>query len=309
MSAPPKILISAVPFAESNPSPLSLLQAAGLEVCRHPFARKPQPEELLKLLQNISGLIAGTESVPGGVLLAQPQLRVISRIGTGLDNIDLDICQKLGITVLNTPDAATETVAEYTLGLIIALCRGLVSSHEALRAGQWQRCFGRELQDTRLGLLGFGRIGQAVARRAKAFGMLTSAHDPDLPAHVFAAAGVRPVNFDELLRSSDVLSLHLPLHAQTRHIIGQRALAQLPWGSYLINTSRGGLLDESALCQALSNGQLAGAALDVFEQEPYTGPLRKFPNLILSPHQAANSEAARHRMERQASENLIRYFS
>ncbi|MEZ0372497.1 MAG: phosphoglycerate dehydrogenase [Candidatus Sericytochromatia bacterium] len=304
----PEILISAHPFAEAGPHPLELLAAAGFAVRRHGLNRRPQAAELAPLLVGSQGLIAGTEALSRDLLAHSPQLRVISRLGVGLDSIDLDFCRARGITVLTTPDAATVAVAEYTLGLMLALCRGIITSHEGLRAGRWQRCFGLELANSRLGLLGFGRIGRAVASRAQALGMSVAAHDPELPETIFANAGVTRLGLNELLASSQILSLHLPLNPQTRGLLDERALELLPPGAFLINTSRGGIVDETALCYALDAGRLAGAALDVFSTEPYTGPLSQCPNTILTAHMAANSSQARQAMELAAVRNLLAFF-
>lgn len=305
---PPQILISAYPFAQQSPAPIEILHHAGLAVRRHPFQRKPTAAELKSLLQGVQGLIAGTEVLSAGILSGNPELQVISRIGVGLDSVDLTYCAQQGITVLTTPDAATESVAEYTLGLILALCRGIVSSHQALRQGSWQRHFGLELTGARLGLLGFGRIGRAVAGKARGLGLQVQACDPRLSAAEIADAGAEPLSWQDLLASSHILSLHLPLHDDTHHLLDAQALAQMPQGSYLINTARGPIVDEAALFRALVAGHLAGAALDVFGQEPYTGPLLQLDNVILTAHQAANSRQARLAMETAAARNLAAFW-
>lgn len=304
--SPPQVLISAHPFAEHTSVPLELLQSAGLGIRRHGFGRKPTAIELHGLLSGATALIAGTEPLPRELLAACPRLRVISRLGVGLDSIDIEFCQAQGITVLTTPDVATVAVAEYTLGLMLSLCRGIGSSDRALRQGQWQRHFGLGLAGTRLGLLGFGRIGQAISQRARALGMQVLAHDPGLRAE--AHPGIEPCGFEELLAKAQILSLHLPLTPATRRLLDAEALSRLPPGSYLINTARGEIIDEAALYRALTTGHLAGAALDVFSQEPYTGPLSTLPNVILTPHQAANSRQARIAMETAAASNVVAFL-
>ena len=302
----PQVLISAHPFAEHASAPLELLRSAGFGIRRHGLSRKPSPSELHGLLSGATALIAGTEPLSRELLAACPSLRVISRLGVGLDSIDTAFCQRQGIAILTTPDVATVAVAEYTLGLMLSLCRGIGISDRAMRQGQWQRHFGLGLAGTRLGLLGLGRIGQAVAQRAQALGMQVLAHDPWLRPE--APPGIEPCGFEELLAKAQILSLHLPLTPATRHLLDAQALARLSPGSYLINTARGEIIDEAALYQALASGHLAGAALDVLSQEPYSGPLATLPNVILTPHQAANSRQARIAMETAAASNLVAFL-
>ncbi len=305
----PTLFISAYPFAQFNQEPLKLLQAAGIDILRHPFERKIKSDEILPYLQQADAVIAGTEIFEAATLQQCPQLKFISRIGVGTDNIDLAACQQLGIQVLTTPDAATEAVAEYCIGLMLVLCRGIGFSHQQLKAGKWQRYFGLELAQARLGLIGLGRIGQAVAHKAKALGMSVSAYDPMVSADVFDRLKVQSMSLEALLQNSQIVSLHAPANAMNHHLINTRTLALMPQNSYLINTARGSLIDEIALYESLKSAHLAGAALDVFEQEPYSGPLKKLDNIILSAHQAANSQAARIRMEVQAVENLLQEVS
>lgn len=304
-----QILISAHPFGQFETQALEQLQNCGFELVRHALMRRPTQQELRQLLQGVQGVLAGTESFSADLLQNAPELRVISRLGVGTDSIDLEACRKLGIEVLTTPDIASEAVAEYTLGLMIALGRGLVQSHQALRAGCWQRHFGLGLAGTQLGLLGCGRIGQKVAAKAQLLGMNVAVHDPSLNPQTAQELGLKLYPFEDLLASSQILSLHLPLNASSYKLLNARTLALMPSGSYLINTSRGGIVDEEALLAALQSGQLAGAALDVFEQEPYQGPLSGLENVILSAHMAANSRAARIQMEAQATHNLIQFFA
>lgn len=305
----PTVFISAYPFAQFNQAPLARLQAAGMEILRHPFERKLNSDELLPYLQQADAVIAGTEQFAAQLLHQCPRLKFISRLGVGTDNIDLDACQQLGIQVLTTPDAATEAVAEYCLGLILTLCRGIGFSHQQLRAGQWQRYFGLELNQARLGLIGFGRIGQTVARKAQALGMQVNTYDPLVSVDVFDMLAVQSMSLTALLKNSQIVSLHAPANVETHHLLNIQTLAMMQQGAYVINTARGSLIDESALYESLKSGHLAGAALDVFETEPYTGPLNELDNIILSAHQAANSQAARIRMEVQAVENLLTSFT
>lgn len=225
-------------------------------------------------------------------------LRVIGRAGVGVDNIDLAVAGELGITVVNAPQAATLAVAELTVGLMLALARQLPRADLAMHHGKWEKAElrGSELNGKRLGIVGMGRIGAAVAERAAAFGMHVSGHDPLLEAQVIHQRNAEPAALDQLLAEADYLCMHLPLNESTRGMIGAAELAKMKAGARLISAARGGIVDESALLDALNRGQLAGAALDVFNNEPPgDSKLLRHPNLIATPHIGAQTEEAQTR--------------
>lgn len=257
------------------------------------------PARLLALLPACRGLIVRNRTqVRGDLLAAARSLRVVGRLGVGLDNIDLDACRARNIAVRPATGANTVAVAEYVFGALLTLRRGGFDATAAVRAGAWPRTalIGRELAGSTLGLLGFGAIGRAVARRALAFDMAVIGHDPALPADdpAWAAHGTRPVGFAALLAAADVLSLHVPLVPATRHLIDATALAALRPGAILINAARGGVVDEAALAAALRSNRLGGAVLDVFEREPLPAGagFDDSPHLILTPHIAGLTEEA-----------------
>lgn len=253
------------------------------------------------------GMIAGVEPITAAVLKdAAPHLEVISRCGTGLDNVDLSAAEKLGIVVRNTPAAPAEAVAELTVGLIFALIRGITHHDHLVRAGFWTKRMGVLLSEITVGIIGLGRVGKRVASVIQPFGakVLASEIKPDY--EWIASHGVSLVTIPELLTASDIVSLHLPYATgELHHFINAQRLKAMKQGSYLINTSRGALVDEEALCLALRQEHLGGAAIDVFEHEPYHGPLTKFTNVILSPHVGSYARATRSRMELEAAQNLI----
>jgi glyoxylate reductase len=248
-----------------------------------------------------------TDAVDRSVIDAGPQLKAIANVAVGFNNIDVPYATSRGIVVTNTPDVLTESVADFTWALILAITRRLSEGERLVRRGEWKGwaldlLLGTELRGKQLGLIGVGRIGRAVAARAGAFGMqvaYTSRSEIDFP-------GAEAMPFDRLLLTSDVVSLHVPLTPQTRHLIDKRALTRMKRSSYLINTARGPVVDEAALAWALQHHLLAGAALDVYEQEPAVHPdLLSLENVLLVPHLASGTTETRTAMADLAAANVI----
>lgn len=239
---------------------------------------------------------------------ARPKLKVIGRAGVGVDNIDLEAAKENDITVVNAPLAASNAVAELALGLMFALARSIPRADASMKQGNWEKkaLKGRELQGKTLGVIGMGRIGATLGQRAQALGMTILGHDPPLPDEEIERRGARPVPLDELLESSDYISVHVPLLDSTRGLLGEGELARAKPGARLISTSRGGVVDEQALLAALQSGQLGGAALDVFSQEPPgPTPLVKHPNLIATPHIGAQTVEAQQRAAVDIAEEVL----
>lgn len=252
--------------------------------------------ELCKKIAEYNAVIVRSASrITAAVLEAANKLEVIGRAGIGVDNIDVSCATERGIAVLNTPDANATTTAELTLAHILSLSRNLPQADHSVRAGEWKRSqfMGAELANKRLGIIGYGTIGRIVASRAKALGMQIAAFDPFVTAEIFAADGVSSFALEELLSNSDYVTLHCPVNDKTRKIMGEKNIAAMKQGARLINCARGDLVDEQALCDALSSGHLAGAALDVFENEPPVGsPLLSMNNVVLTPHLGASTHEA-----------------
>jgi len=226
------------------------------------------------------------------------RLKVIGRAGVGIDNVDVDAATRRGIVVANAPESTVVSAAEHTIGLLVALTRNIPQAHAALKQGRWERKTygGVELADKTLGVLGFGRIGQQVARRAAGLGMRVVAYDPFVSPERFRELGVeRAENEDGVYEDADFITLHLPLTDETRRSIDAGAFAKMRDGVRIINAARGELIDETDLVEALRSGKVAGAALDVFSEEPYTGPLLEFDNVVATPHLAASTEEAQDR--------------
>jgi D-3-phosphoglycerate dehydrogenase len=226
------------------------------------------------------------------------RLKVIGRAGVGIDNVDVAAATRRGIVVANAPESTVVSAAEHTIGLLVALTRNIPQAHAALKQGRWERKAygGVELADKTLGVLGFGRIGQQVARRANGLGMRVVAYDPFVPPERFRELGVERVESDDgVYAVADFITLHLPLTDETRGSIGTEAFARMRDGARLVNAARGELVDEAALLEALSSGKVGGAALDVFSEEPYAGPLLELDNVVVTPHLAASTEEAQDR--------------
>ncbi len=253
-------------------------------------------EQLLPLVAGIDAwVVRSATKVTRRLLEAAPRLRWVGRAGAGLDTIDVAAAKERGVEVMNVPGANSIAVAELAFGLLLSLFRRLPEADASLRRGEWlkSKLMGRELRGKTIGIVGMGKIGRAVAQRAAAFEMRCLAHDPLVPADAVRGAGAEPVGLDELLSQSDVVTLHLPATADTKNLLDAKRIAAMKPGAVLVNAARGGLVDESALLEALRSGHLAGAALDVFAAEP-TGanPLLTLPNVVASPHIGASTREA-----------------
>jgi D-3-phosphoglycerate dehydrogenase len=297
-----QILISTSSFNLDNFSELSVIRSSGIEVKLNPFKTRLTEDQVIELLGAESvGLIAGLESLNSRVLRSATALKVIARVGTGLDSVDLGEAAKLGIKVLNTPDAPTSAVAELTLGHILGLLRNIAKSDRQIRDNKWQGQMGTLLETKTVGVVGFGRIGQRVAKLVASFGAKVIVSDPYTDTTEYENCAL-----DELCQRVDVLTLHLPYVEKTHNLIGSRQFQLMKKGSFVINVSRGGLIDEIALLQALESEHIAGAALDCFEQEPYFGPLSKLKNVQMTAHMGTYARETRDQMEREASLLLVK---
>lgn len=302
------VLISTSSFARHSREPLDMLEAWGAQYRLNAQGRKLTAEEIASLLGDVDGLVAGTEPLTREVLLRAPRLKVISRCGTGLDNVDLAAAEELGIQVRNTPDAHVDAVAELTLAAMLSALRKLPETDRSIRAGEWKKPMGRLLRGRTVGLVGLGRVGRRLIELLAPFHATVLATDPNEDRDFAASMGVQYVSLDELLEKSDIVSLHLPYSPDMHHFIDAERLGRMKADAVLINCARGGLVDEEALCDALQEGKLGGAHLDTFESEPYAGPLCELSGLTLSSHIGSYAVEGRVQMERQAVENLIACF-
>lgn len=292
-----RVLCTARGF-DRTPEAIALLEGAGCAFVRTPycgdrFDYELTGEPLVTLLEGIDGYIAGSALVSSDVLAQAPQLKIVSRRGVGYERIDLDAARAHSVTVTITTGANQHAVADHVFALLLAVARGVVAGHNGIVAGRWQATSGPELGGKTLGIIGLGRVGKGVARRARGFEMNVIASDPIRDEHFAAEYGVAYVELDELLARADAISINASFNPTTRGLIGAAALARMKPGTIVINTARGGIVDESALAQALHDGRLRGAGVDVFDHEPpLDSPLLTAPNVVLSPHAGAYSDEA-----------------
>jgi len=279
------------------------LKAAGFNLVKNPLGRKMNEKEVCDFLKDdVIGIVAGLEPLSKKVLDSSKTLKVISRCGVGLDNVDLKAAINLEILVFNTPDAPSRPVAELTLAHMLNLLRGISKTDRLIRLGSWSPFMGSLLECKRVGIVGFGRIGAKVAELVNAFGAEIFVFDP---FDVVLPSYCTKKTLDQLMKESDIISLHLPYNSETHHIINENKLALMKSNAYLLNLSRGGLVNESALYQAIKSERIAGAGIDTYESEPYKGPLIELDNVLMTAHMGSYAIESRGIMEREATKNLI----
>ncbi len=301
-----KVLIAPAPLAGIDAGFVHVLRDAGFELVYPHRGGQLTEDELMKFLGGVKAALAGSEPYTAKVLEAHPQLRVVARAGVGYDAVDVDAATRLGMAVTIAPGTNEGSVAEHTFCLMLALAKRLVSQHLGVKAGGWPRGANVPLRGRTLGIAGLGRIGKAVAIRGHAFGMKLLAYDP-FPDVAFAASHhVTLVPFDRLAAESDFLTLHLPATKESRHLIDRRTLALMKPTAFLINTARGAVIHEPDLLDALRNKRLAGAGLDVFEEEPPgKHPLFELDNVVLTPHAAGVDVQSRDDMALSAAHAIV----
>lgn len=303
------VLITTVPFADKNSLPLELLKAVGANFVINPIGRKLKEEELADLIGDFDVLIAGTEPISANVLSRATKLKLISRVGIGLDNVDLLEAQRRGVLVSYTPDAPAPAVAELTIGLMLSLLRNIHLANKQMHDGEWNRYFGRRIPEITIGIIGVGRIGGRVLRRLSAFGtpkILVNDLTPN--RNVAEKLKLEWVDKETIFKEADLISLHLPLTPQTNNLVKKEELLTMKQDALIINTSRGGIINENDLYSVLNGGHLAGAAIDVFEQEPYSGDLARIERCILTSHMGSMSIDCRIKMEIEATEEAVRFI-
>jgi D-3-phosphoglycerate dehydrogenase len=302
-----KVFVSTAPFAELDRRPIELLEEAGITYELNSLGRKLSENELEEKIAGVDALIAGTELISKRVLNRADSLKLISRVGIGLDSVDLWAARERGVAVSYTPDAPSPAVAELTIGLMLSLLRGVHLSNHELHQGKWRRIFGARLSQVTVGLIGVGRIGRRVVDHLRGFGPpRIVAYDIDETCFIGVSDVVQRVDKDQLLQEADLISLHVPLTIKTRGMIAAHQFELMKRDAFLINTARGGIVDEADLHRVLSSGRIAGAAIDVFVQEPYSGPLNKCPNVLLTGHMGSMTTDCRAAMELQATEEVVR---
>jgi len=274
-----------------------------MNVIFNPYGRRLTEKEVLGLIKEHQpvGMIAGVEPLTEKVLEEAENLKVISRCGIGMDSVDMGIARKLGIKIVNTPDAPSQAVAELTLALMLSVLRKIPQQDAEIRKGNWKGPKGNLLSGKTIGIIGCGRIGSKVAFICSAFGCRCLGYDPLIYTHPL----IEMTEFPRLLESSDIVTLHIPFIDKNKGLISENQIENMKNKAILINTARGGLVDEKALYKALSSGKLAGAGIDCFIEEPYSGKLTELDNIVLSPHMGSSTVETRKIMEQRSVDNLI----
>ena len=303
MIAMVKVLVAA-PLHEKA---IEVLEKAGFEVV---YEEYPDEERLIELVKDVEAIVVRSKpKVTRRVIEAAPKLRVIGRAGVGLDNIDLEAAKERGIKVVNSPGASSRSVAELVFGLLLAVARKIAFADRKMREGVWakKQCMGIELEGKTMGVIGFGRIGYNVAKIANAFGMRVLLYDPYPNEERAREVGGTFASLEDLLKESDVVTLHVPLVDATYHLIDEERLKLMKPTAILINAARGAVVDNNALVKALQEGWIAGAGLDVFEEEPLPKdhPLTRLDNVVLTPHIGASTEEAQMRAGVQVAEQIV----
>ena len=303
------IVVTLSTFAEYGDAPLRMLRESGRPFHIHDTGKRITTAELVAFGDRITVAIAGVEPYDRATISALPNLKCISRVGVGVDAIDLAAATERGIAVLNTPDPPTNAVAELALSMMLSLSRNLPRQALAVRAGEWTRLEAHLVGGRRVGVVGLGRIGRRVATLCRALGSEVWGTDPAPDRAWCDANGVRAVSFEELLAGCDVISIHAATSATAPLKIGAADFARMRPGAILINLGRGDMVDLAALEHALTSGRLFGAGLDVYPEEPYRGSLGQLENVILTPHAATLTVETRSAMERECVEKALAYLN
>jgi D-3-phosphoglycerate dehydrogenase len=303
----PRVLITARIYGYLSDAGFEFFRKRGIDVVSNPYRGKGLTEaQLLELTGGVDGLLTGVDRVTRKVIEAADRLKVISKFGTGVDNIDVQAATERGIIVTSAPGANSESVADMTFALILAVARNLPSAFNRVRGGEWPLMVGTEVYGKSLGLIGLGEIGRRVARRASAFSMNILAHDVFPDEEFIRERRITLVPLETLLQESDFVSVHVPLTENTKHLIGRKELEMMRPSAFLINTARGGIVDEDALYEALGSGRIAGAGFDVLESEPPADRrLLRLDNFILTPHISPFTKEAIARVEQVSAQNIV----
>jgi len=304
-----KVLIATSPFGATGRQPLDILEETGWELFYNPYGRRLKAGEVGELIQDVDAVIAGTEPYNAETLANAAKLKVIARVGIGLDSVDLRYCRAHDIDVTYTPDAPSDGVAELTVANVLNLLRNIHASDRSVREGAWNRLMGRLVREIKIGIVGVGRIGSRVIRLLETFQPQILATDIDPAVRGMVMPNTKWTDLNTILREADLISLHIPMNQANAKFLDREKIARMQTGAMVINTARGGVLDEAALTDALLQGHLGGAALDVFDPEPYQGPLVRLDNVVLTAHIAASARESRFLMELGAAEDCIRVLN
>jgi D-3-phosphoglycerate dehydrogenase / 2-oxoglutarate reductase len=303
-----RVLVTTFPFGEIDREPVQLLETEKIPFTPNPFQRRLREEELAEIIAPYEALIAGTEPITARVLERAENLRLIARVGIGLDSVALRAARSKGIEITYTPAAPSPAVAELAIAQMLALLRQTPIANREIREGVWRRRIGRRLALMTVGVIGVGRIGRRVIQHLKGWSPQILAHDIREDLDFSGTTGCTWTDAETIYRLADIITLHVPLTRRTRGMIGERQLAMMKPDAILINTARGEIVDEAALAAALRANPRFSAAMDVFENEPYQGELTGLENCLLSSHMGSATRDCRLRMELEAAQEVVRYF-
>lgn len=300
-----KVLTSPSSMGQCGKEPFDLLRENGYEIINNPYGRKLTEDEVIELAKDCVGIVAGVEPLTARVMDALPQLKCISRVGVGMDSVDIDYAKQKGIMVVNTPDGPTRGVAELTLAMTMTLLRRIPQADAALHQHKWKKQIGNLILNKKIGVIGLGRIGRMVSELFRGIGNPVIGYDPFANQEWAKEKGVELKSFDEVLAEADILTLHIPGNKDKSPVISMAEFDRMKDGAFLINIARGGVVDEQALYDVLKSGKIAGAAVDVYTKEPYDGPLCDLDNIIMTPHLGSYAKEGKLKMEVDACQNLI----
>jgi D-3-phosphoglycerate dehydrogenase len=303
-----RVLVTTCPFGEIDRDPIQLLEAEKIPFTPNPFKRRFTEQELAEMIGPYEALIAGTEAITEAVLERATNLRLIARVGIGLDSVALKAAKARGIAVTYTPAAPSPAVAELAVGQMLAMLRYTAVADKEVRNGIWKRHIGRRLGLMTVGVIGVGRIGRRVIQHIKGWSPQILAHDLVEDHDFSGTTNCTWTDAETIYRMADIITIHVPLTRRTRRMIGEKQLAMMKPDAILINTARGELIDEAALANVLRARPQFSAAIDVFEEEPYQGELTGLPNCLLSAHMGSATRDCRLRMELEAAQEVVRHF-
>lgn len=304
-----KVLITTIPFGNPEPKSLEMLENAGIDYTINPYNRKITEDDLKEIIHDYDGLIAGTETISKEVIDLAPRLKIIARVGVGTDGVDLNYAREKDIKVTYTPDAPGPAIAELTVGFMYSLLRSTHVSNLDIRKGKWNRSIGRSFSDMTIGVIGAGRVGTRVIDLITKIGcknLLVSDiyHNESLRDKY----GFEWASKEKVFSESDIITFHVPLTADAKGMVKKDELLGMKKDAFIINTSRGGIVNEQDLYDVMQDGHIAGAAIDVFDKEPYFGPLIDIDRCLLTPHIGSASRECRAKMELESVQEIIRFF-
>jgi len=300
-----KILTSPSSFGQISNEPYDLIMKNGFKIVKNPYGRKLTEDEVIEIANDCVGIVAGVEPLTARVMDAMPNLKCISRVGVGMDNVDMDYAAKKGITVINTPDGPTRPVAEMTMAMVFSLLRKIPQADANMKAGVWKKETGNLLFGKTIGIIGLGRIGKLVAECFNSLGNPVIGYDIYPDESWSAKHNVKIVTPEVVMETADIVTLHVPPNTDRTFVADKQLLSKMKPSAFLINAARGGVVDEEQLLYMLQNDLLAGAAIDVFSKEPYDGPFTQLPNVVLTPHLGSYAAEGKLQMEIDAVNNLL----